>query len=246
MKQEVNLACAKEELIKASCREKVAKDNLKSLLKIEEEIVIIDEPVFVPLTINEGEIISEALTNNPELAERCAETKNNWLQIEIIKADYLPKINLTGACNWSGKDREGFKKSMDDVSKDSWRIGVNIEMPIFNGFYTTSKVRGAELSYKVAVENCDSLMDRIILETKGILAELSEAEMRVKVSEKNRELGEEILRVTRTRYELGLATTAEVKEAEEIFVRSSTMQIEAVIDYNLCRMNLLRITGKEE
>ncbi|MEK7813615.1 MAG: TolC family protein, partial [Candidatus Desantisbacteria bacterium] len=40
MKQEVNLACAKEGLIKASCREKVAKDNLKSLLKIEEEIVI--------------------------------------------------------------------------------------------------------------------------------------------------------------------------------------------------------------
>ncbi|MFH1449670.1 MAG: TolC family protein, partial [bacterium] len=73
---------------------------------------------------------------------------------------------------------------------------------------------------------------------------LLEAEERVRVSEKNKEWGNEILGITRVRYELGKATLSEVKEAEEIFIRSSTMQIEAVIDYNLCRMNLLRIMGK--
>ena len=244
MKQEVNMAQAKEELIKASCRERVAKDNLMSLLKIEGEINLTDEAVFVPLTVNEKEIVSEALTNNPELAKGEAETESRKLQVKIVKADYLPTANLTGGCNWSGEDKDGFKKSLDDVSKNSWRIGLSVGIPIFNGFYTASKVKEAELSYKLAEENLSSLKDRIILETKEILAKLLEAEMRVSVSEKNKGLGNEILRVTRVRYELGLATMSEVKEAEEIFVRSSVMQIEAVIDYNLCRMNLLRITGR--
>ncbi len=243
MKQEVNLACAKEELIKASCRKKVAEDNLRSLLKIEGEINIKDEPTFVSLNVDEEKIISEAITNNPEIAAMEAGVESKGLQIKIIRADYFPGVNLTGGYNWSGESKDGFKKSLDDVSEDSWRIGIGIKIPIFNGFYTASKVKEAELGYKTAKENLNSLKDRIILETREILARLLEAEMRVAVSEKNKNLGNEILRVTRTRYELGLATTAEVKEAEEIFVRSSTMQIEAVIDYNLCRMNLMRIIG---
>ncbi|MFH1562543.1 MAG: TolC family protein [Nitrospirota bacterium] len=244
MKQEVNLACAKEELTKASCREKMAKDNLRSLLKIEGEINIKDEPAFVPLRVNEKEIVSEAMTNNPEIAGKEAETKSKKLQIKIVRADYLPKVNLIGGYNWSGEDREGFKKSLDEVSEDSWTTGINIEIPIFNGFYTASRVKEAEITYKQAEENHNGLKDKITLETKEILAGLLEAEERVRVSEKNKGLGNEILRVTKVRYELGKATISEVKEAEETFIRSSTMQIEAMIDYELCMMNLLRITGK--
>ncbi len=81
------------------------------------------------------------------------------------------------------------------------------------------------------------------METKEIIAGLREAEERVKVSEKNKGLGNEILRITKKRYELGLATISEVKEAEETFIRSSTMQIEAMIDYELCRMNLGKRIG---
>ncbi|MDI6781207.1 MAG: TolC family protein [bacterium] len=246
MKQEVNLACAKEELIKTSCRKKVAEDNLRSLLKIEGEINIKDEPAFVSLNVDEEKIISEAITNNPEIAAMEAGVKSKELQVKIIKADYFPGVNLTGGYNWSGKDRDGFKKSLKDVSRDSWRIGINIHVPIFNGFYTASKVKEAELGYKTVAENFNNMKEKIALEIREILARLLEAEMRVHVSEKNRDLGNEILRVTRIRYELGLATITDVKEAEEIFVRSSTIQIEAVIDYNLCRMNLMRVMGRIE
>ncbi len=124
MKQEVNLACAKEELIRASCREKVARDNLGSLLKIEGEIAIKDEPTFMPIDVDEEKIVSEAITNNPEVAAREAETTSKELQIRIIRADYFPKVNLIGGYNWSGENKDGFKKSLDDVSEESWRIGI--------------------------------------------------------------------------------------------------------------------------
>ncbi len=250
MKQEVNLACAKEDLVKASCREKIAMDNLRSLLKIEGKIGIKDEPAFVSTDVDEEKdeekIVAEAIINNPEIAAMEAGVRSKGGQVKIIRADYFPGVNLTGVHNWSGEDRDGFQKSLKDVSKDSWRIGLCIKIPIFNGFYTQSKVKEAELGYKTAAENLGSLKDRITLEIKGILAQLLEAEMRVRVSEKNKDLGNEILRITKARYELGLVTLADVKEAEEIFVRSSTMQIEAVIDYNLCRMNLMRIMGRLE
>ncbi|MBU0900089.1 TolC family protein [bacterium] len=244
MKQEVNLAQAKEELIKASCSEKMAGDNLRSLLRMEGEINLIDEPAFVPLNIDEEKIVLEVMTTNSEIAGRKAETKSKELQVKIARADYLPNVNLIGSYNWSGENKDGFKKSLDRVSEDSWTCGINIEIPIFNGFYTASKVKEAKLTYKGAEENLNSLKDKITLETKEILARLLEAEERVRVSEKNKEWRNEILGITRVRYELGKATLSEVKEAEEIFIRSSTMQIEAVIDYNLCRMNLLRIMGK--
>lgn len=244
MKQGVNLASAKEELIKALSREKVAKDNLRNLLKIEGEIDIKDEPAFIPIDVDEEKIVREAITNNSEVAGREAEIKSKELQIKIVRADYLPKVNLIGSYNLSGEDKDGFQKSFDKISKDLWRIGVGIEIPIGDGFYTKSKLREAGLSHKLAEESYNNLKDKIILETKEILAGLREAEERVRVSEKNKDLGEEVLRITKMRYELGLATIAEVKEAEETFMRSSTMQLEAVIDYNLCKMNLLRITGK--
>jgi len=60
-------------------------------------------------------------------------------ELELVKKDYLPAVYASGQYLLLGSDQAMFK-SISDLEKNSWNVGLNVKWDIFNGYKTDETV----------------------------------------------------------------------------------------------------------
>lgn len=93
-------------------------------------------------------------------------------------------------------------------------IGVNINIPIFNGFLYTSQAKEASIRAQAAAEQTRDLRDRIVRDVRTAWLAANTAYQRVGVTAellKQSDLG---LKLAQTRYQMGLSSIVELSQAE--------------------------------
>ena len=93
-------------------------------------------------------------------------------------------------------------------------IGVNMDIPIFNGFLYSSQAREAEDRAKAASENSRDLRDRIVRDVHTAWLDANTAYQRVAVTAQlvtEANLG---LQLAQSRYTLGLSSIVELSQAQ--------------------------------
>ncbi|MGA7079507.1 MAG: TolC family protein [Terriglobales bacterium] len=108
----------------------------------------------------------------------------------------------------------------------SWygALGVNMSIPIFNGFLFTSQASEAKYRAKAAIENTRDLRDRVVRDVRTAWLSTNTAFERVGVEaelSKEADLG---LSLAQERYKLGLGSIVELSQAQ-------LQQTDAVIGY---------------
>ncbi len=236
--QEVQVADA--ELARLQVRNAVAlgRENLRDAMGLTEPIGFepddrtLDQPRH---RIDEQRAVERAYVRRPELRDVRARVRADEQRVVALKTDYLPAVTGLGSYTWTGDDRP---------QDESWAVGANITLSIFNGGRTTAEIgeRRAVVVRLQAEERQER--QRVGLEVRQAVLNIHEAEDSVHVSEKQVEQASESLQIAEGRYSAGVGNILEVTVAQVDLARARANYVQTLANYWIFVAQLERAVGE--
>ncbi len=154
---------------------------------------------FIQYQTNLRDVVSNAYLFNPDWARLQEGLKAAEAQIDAARSGYLPKIALVG--NLINIQNSYDKGMVTSDNKNTWSMGIVLELPLFSGFRTQEEIREARARLGKLSEEKILLREGLALQVKYIFTlmisaaeqEHSAAEA-AKAAEENRDLNERAYR----------------------------------------------------
>ena len=230
----VALAQAQLLLVDANKNRGVAYAILSEALGLPNERMyeLVDSPPTQPTAMDIDAIIQAALNNRPDLKA---------LELQQSAAEHLataeerlqmPDINALGATGLTpvGSDRLG--------TNGYGAVGVNVHIPIFNGFLFSARASEAKLRAKAVQESVRDLRDRVARQVRQAWLNANSAFERENVAAKLLEQATLSLNLAQARYNLGLGSIVELSQAQLQQTQAEIGTVTAKYQYELSLSDL--------
>jgi outer membrane protein len=109
--------------------------------------------------------------------------------------------------------------------------GVNVQIPIFNGFKFHSEAEEADLRAKASDEQSRGLVDRIVRDVRTAFLTMNTAQQRITVTTELLKQSNTALDLADTRYRLGLSSIVELSQAQLQQTQAQIDQANAQFEY---------------
>ena len=241
----VQVAIAKSNLLEAQSNKLPAANALKLLLGLESSVII---KLTEPITLREDEIIVEEesaklIQKNSQLKQSELTVVLNEKQLQLAKSAYYPTIDAIGNYNYQTQ-ANNFKFSEYDWAQTSL-LGLQLQIPVFNGTVTKNRVQQLKFGKKIAEEEKEYVTKETKMRFKELVSHLEFARQKVEVEQENMTLTAEALKLAKKRYELGVGTILEVNDAELAYTQSRLNWLQAVLNYKSTHYDYQLLTGKD-
>ncbi|MEB3036964.1 TolC family protein [Capnocytophaga ochracea] len=123
-------------------------------------------------------------------------------------------------------------------------LGVNI--PIFSGFGTRAKIRQAQIESQALEATLKDTRLAMDLAYENAHSQLTNNLLTIDSQKENVKLAEEVLLNTQNNYQQGLASLTDLLEAERSLSDAKNNYTNALLDYKLAEIQLLKSQGKLE
>ena len=240
---EVNLANARQSLVKAANDVATAKASFNILLRREVNISleVVDILVYKAFPLSYEQSIEEALRLRPEVKTAQLNIDQAKEGVKIARSGYFPTINLTG--NYSRFSDE-FDVSRGVSFSDRWTVEALATFTLWNWGNTAFKVGENKVKVTQAQDSKNQLIDSITLEVKQDYLNMLVAEKNLSVAEKAIEQAEENLRMNEERYKYQVATQTDVVNAVTLLAQARVNYYGALSDFNIAKAQLERAMGR--
>lgn len=238
LRSQVELANAKQSLIKAENAYQIAEANLNKIvgLPMDTQLKLDNLLIYTPYENDMQYCLDYAAMHRPELeqAKQNVEAAKGALRVAI--SGHMPQVAASASQNWSDSNWPG-----DENGK--WAVGVTVNMNIFDSGVTTSKIHGAEADLAKAHETYRDTVDAVNLDVRSSYLNLREAEKRIDTTKLAVSQAEEDYRIAQLRYMNGVGTNTDVLDAQVALTDAKTNYLQAMYDYNTCKTNLETAIG---
>lgn len=172
------------------------------------------------------------------------------VQFKLAKLDmkhqrfaYLPTAFAYGSINTSAQ------RSDFDVfsSQTPWYpmalIGAKVTMPIFTGLQRNAKTQQAKLKLMQAENNMDFIKKSIDLELASSTTNLKNASSSLENQKKNIAIAEDVVRVSKIKFEQGIGSNLEMVSAETALKEAQTNYYNALFDALVAKIDFDKANG---
>jgi HAE1 family hydrophobic/amphiphilic exporter-1 len=235
----VSVENARPEVIRTENLIRQAKDRLRFLLAIEEDVEVSGtlETVVEPAP-GYGETLATARKRRPELAELLRRKEIAAELVRIANADDKPRLDLKGGYGWRQLDVGDARGN-----GQAWNVGLFLSFPFFDGRKTRGKVAQAESEQRSIEIDERKLAESISLETRDAVNGVREAGEIVRALSGTVNQAERLLAMAEKGFELGVKIRLEVEDAELNLLQARGNLTRARRDYLVARVNLTRVMG---
>jgi outer membrane protein len=206
----VNLAQAKLLDLDARNNDKASAAVLSAILGYStlETFELVDETAaLVPPPADLDHLIAEAFAKRPEFLGLEYQSESAEKLHRAAHDQLYPTISALGAF--------GDSPIRDDRIYGPYAAaGVNVEIPVFNGFLYSAKSHEADLRAQAGRQSLIDLRNRISRDVRTSWLAASTAFDRVSVSEQLLAQANQALDLAQTRYQLGLSSIVELSQAQ--------------------------------
>jgi outer membrane protein len=172
-----------------------------------QEFLLVETPVpEVPPALDATSLIQQALQLRPEVRalqdEVTSATKFSKAEHDL----WWPNINATGVVGLA---------PVRDPHISSWygAAGVNINIPVFNGFLFNARAKTADLETQVQQQRLLDLQNNIARDVRDAWLDTQKAYERLSLTRQLREQANLALELAQARYKLGLSSIVEYSQA---------------------------------
>jgi outer membrane protein TolC len=242
---EVNLANARQSLVKAANDLATAKASFNILLRREvntpfEVVDILAHQTF-PLSFEQS--LEEALRLRPEVKTAQLNIDQAKENVKIARAGFFPTISLTG--NYSrNADFWTLEGGPKEITSDYWSVQALATFTLWNWGNTAFKVGENKVKVNQAEDSKNQLVDSITLEVRDAYLNMLLAEKNTSTAETAIEQAEENLRMFEERYKYQVATQTDVIIAVAFLAQARTNYYGALSDFNVAKSQLERAMGR--
>ena len=176
---------------------------------------------------NVDDLISTAFSTRPEILALEFQSQSA-VKFQKAERDLLfPDIRAIGAV--------GDTPVRDPIIAPNWygAIGVNVDIPVFNGFLFTARAREATLRAQATNERLRDLRDRIARDVRTSWLNANTAYQRMAVTQQLMEQANLALNLAQSRYHLGLSSIVELSQAQLQQTQAQISNAQAIYDYRL-------------
>jgi len=224
-------------------------DNLKIVIGLDasDNIDIIDEIEFdesykIP---SEKEILEELLKNNPQLAILEKQVELNRSSVALERSAYFPTLVAFGNYQYQTQSNDPVNYSKLNWVKTTV-VGLQLQIPIFNGFKTYAKVSQAKIGLDQSIQQKKTTTEAIKTQAMSILYKIEQAIKRIQGQNKTVSQATEGYEIAKKRLETGLATQLEVNDAELALRQAKLNRLQAIYDLKVAEAELENILGKNK
>jgi outer membrane protein len=166
--------------------------------------------------------------------------------IKRYKLSYLPTLSA-----FYNFQKTGQRSSADaNANANPWfwyntsQIGLNLSIPIFDGFQKREKIRQSKFALEKVENNLDQAKKGIDLERTVARNTLENALLTLDVQEENMKLAQRVYDSEKKKYEVGTGTSFSILNADTELQQAQSNYFRALYDAIIARVSYLKALGK--
>ena len=199
----------------------------------------LDDKYKIP---TETELIEELIQNNPTIAILDKQVQLNDRNVSLEKSTSLP--SLAGFGNYQYQTQANDFKFSEYNWVKTFVLGLQLQIPIFNGFKTQARVNQAEIELNQAIEQKRNITEAIKTQALSILYRGQQALKRIEVQNKTVRIAQEGYEIAKRRLENNIGTQLEVNDAELALRQAKLNRLQAIYDFKVAEVELETILGR--
>ncbi len=248
LKSTLDLAFANVTLSQAKVLQLDARNNADSTMasldavlgldrQVTYDLVEDDTPLTAPPT-DPDQLLQLALKQRPDLQAL------NYSQQAAVKFSHAERDQKLPSISAAGIVGSVPIRPAQYYLNNWWGgIGVNMNIPIFNGFLYSAQAKEATIRARAASEQSRDLRDRIVRDVRTAWLATNTAYQRVAVTEELLKEANLALSLAQTRYQLGLSSIVELSQAQFQQTDAAIGNTDAQYQYRLALATLNYQTG---
>jgi len=202
----------------------------------------VNMPLIVPNPQSESEWVNTALQQNLNLLSAQVGTEIGRGEVNIQKSGHYPTLGLQASKrdtdNNSLRSDSGSPFSPADTENISEGIGLQLNIPIYSGGQTSSRVRQAVAQHRSAKEKLERIARETTRKARDAYLGIISGIATVKALEQSVKSSTTALQATEAGYDVGTRTTVDVLEARRRLYSAQTNLAISKYDYlkNIIRL----------
>lgn len=235
---EVNRDEARRGVETASRELEVTQQALRTLLGIDDETHIVPlSPLFIDETLPPAEFFKSRLEReSPLLRGLKIGQEIQHDRLRIARSAYLPEVGIF----WEQSIyTHGLRKNL----APRWVAGVGFTWNIFDGLGREQQIRQARIGARTAAVRREKAADELALAVDKFYSQTQVALDNVRALRTTLRMCREIVEARRKSFAEGMATAAEVVDAELLLAQTRTAVLAAYYQFDTGLINLLAASG---
>jgi len=257
LKSNLDLSFAQVNLSQAKLLQLDTQNNLDSTMAALAAVLGFDKEVTFELTEGDPQppapptdvdgLIRTAFQQRPDLQAFSYEQQAAEKFRRAQRDQLFPTISALGIAGGTPVRPDCFGGCFPNYFISSWygAIGVNVSVPIFNGFLYSAEATEAKYRSQAAAENTRDLRDRIARDVRTAWLSASTAFQRVSVTAELAKQADLGLSLAQSRYQLGLGSIVELSQAQLQQTDAAIGYVNAQYQYRLALSTLNFETGSQ-
>lgn len=250
LKSTLDLSFAQVDLSRGKLLQLDAQNNAASAMAALDAILGLDHDVEFHLVQTNATVqpppdaaqplIDVALKQRPDLLALAYHRQSAVKLARSEKEQMLPTISALGTVG-------SVPVRTDQFYTGNWwgAVGVNMKVPIFNGFLYSAQAKQASLIAQADSEQARALRDRIVRDVRTAWLASNTAWQRVSVTQQLMQEADLALKLAQTRYKLGLSSIVELSQAQLQQTQAQIGYTNAQYQYRLSLATLIYETGSQ-
>ncbi len=196
-------------VVRAESNEEKAQAQLAASMGEEGNTVyaLIDEPVPTSPDADPAGYISEAIANRPDLKAFQLRSESAMHEAKAERDLNFPTVNALAT---------GGEVPVHDptLHHDYGAVGLNINIPVFNGGLYTARAAEAKLQARAADQDASLRKVEIVRDVRMTWADARDAYLQIDVTQRLLDQANVAMRLAQARYDAGLGSIVELNQAE--------------------------------
>jgi TolC family type I secretion outer membrane protein len=237
LKAQTDLENANVNLLNAENNIRISELQLENVLNTKLETFKLHDILEIKRdSIDENSAIATAINERPELISSKYRVDANKSLVASAWSANLPSINATGGYLWRSYD-------IDQRFLNSWNIGLNLVLPLFQGFAIDAGVEQAKANLSNSEAENDLTLQNVKLDVQQQFSNLQLAQSKITATKSLVNQSEETLKLAEGRYSQGVGSPIEITDARVALFNAQASYIQTLYDYQVAYVRLQKAMG---
>ena len=190
-------------------------------------------------SINKDSLLAAAIHERPEMNLALDSENSARMQQNVAGLGDMPNLNIMLSYGL----KNGYMPNLD-VLRGNWVAGVDVRVPIFDGFRTSANEEEADANLKVSQEHTAQVRKDIISEVQQAVEDLKTKVSKVSTTKIEVDYAEASIQRANAQYRNGAVTNLDVLDAEASLSQARLKYLQALYEAIISNYNLKKAVGE--
>jgi outer membrane protein len=213
-------------------------------MPIENDLLLKDKLDDIKLDDNVADVGSDTTFYRSRIEYGLLETQKTLYEYDVKrkKGQFLPK--LTANANYTSSYQDNGFSNLYKMNFPSSYIGLTLNIPIFTGFQHSNQLKQSQINVQKAENNLISLKNALNLEASKAKIAYINGLQSLNSQKQNQQLAQEVLRVSKIKYQQGVGSSIEVTQAQTALDDADNKYIQGLYDALVSKVDLDKAYGR--